>query len=123
MEHVYLTLPKQISSTRAGSIFILSLTCFRSEYTIKSSGVSFMPPFLPFVNGVLMAIVMTISSGFFAVLLGNTMSVLVLKRSTQDSLHGGQSGLPTGQMGDDRAESLCSHCVRAESNVFLKGRR
>jgi hypothetical protein len=67
---VDLTLPKQISSTMAGSTFILSLTSFKSEYTIKSSDVSFMPPFLPFVNGVLIAIVMTTSSGFFVVLLG-----------------------------------------------------
>ena len=66
----------QMSSTMAGSIFILCLTSFRSEYTIKSRSVSFMPPFLPFVSGVLMAIVMTTSSGFFVVLLGETLSVL-----------------------------------------------
>jgi hypothetical protein len=60
----------------AGSTFILSLTSFKSEYTIKSSGVSFMPPFFPFVNGVLIASVMTTSSGFFVVLLGKIQSVL-----------------------------------------------
>jgi hypothetical protein len=63
----------------AGSIFILSLTVFRIEYTIKSRSVSFIPPFLPFVSGVLMAIVMTISSGFFVVLLGDKISVLRLQ--------------------------------------------
>ena len=72
---LYLTLPMQISSTTAGSAFILSLTCFKSEYTIKSRSVSFMPPFLPFVNGVRMANVITTSSGFFVVLLGDAMSV------------------------------------------------
>jgi hypothetical protein len=46
---------------------------------MKSSGVSFMPPFLPFVNGVLIANVMTTSSGFFVVLLGETQSVLRLE--------------------------------------------
>jgi hypothetical protein len=81
-----LTLPMQISSTRAGSIFILSLTSFKSEYTIKSRGVSFMPPFLAFVSGVRMAIVMTTSSGFFVVLAEDTMSVLRLQKECSRQL-------------------------------------
>jgi hypothetical protein len=118
-----LTLPKQMSSTMAGSTFILSLTSFKSEYTMKSSDVSFMPPFLPFVNGVLMANVMTISSGFFAVLLGKggeQQSVLRCEEGgawRKDGLHSCHTRLSSSQMRHNRPESLCSHFVFVEGDA------
>jgi hypothetical protein len=70
--HVYLwrrTLPRQMSSTSAGSRLDLTMTCFNSLTSMPSSGVSFKPPLCAFVSGVRTASVMTMSSGFLVVLL------------------------------------------------------
>lgn len=57
-----------MSSTRAGSKPIRSLTSFNRAYVMYSSEVSLKPPFLPLHSGVRMARVITISSAFFDVL-------------------------------------------------------
>lgn len=63
------TLPRQMSSTSCGSMLLLRTTCSRILKTRPSRGVSLKPPLTALVRGVLMARVMTTSSGFWEVLL------------------------------------------------------
>lgn len=63
------TFPKQTSSTSAGSRLLFSRTNCKMRKHRASRGVSLSPPFFALVSGVLIANVMTISSGFFWVLI------------------------------------------------------
>lgn len=64
----WLTLPKQMSSTICGSRLLFFTTCSKILKTMPSRGRSLKPPFFALHNGVRMARVMTMSSGFFWVL-------------------------------------------------------
>ena len=85
----HITFPKQMSSTRHGSMLLFSIACCRILNNMPSSGVSLRPPVLLLHSGVLIASVMTTSSGLFCdiSILLKTCFMLFTRRKRGEAEH------------------------------------